>query len=135
MEGHSVGSVAVVRGVYEAFDRGDLPAVWCLLDPAVTFAEPPVSRVPYAGFYSGPRSVVTALLRHEAELWEDFRVVPETFVETGESVIVLGSFKGVGRETGETLRLLFAHECFLRDGKVLRIQSYPGAALAMGLPE
>ncbi len=100
-------SASVVLGLYETFNRGDLPAAWALLDPAVSFTEPPVSRVPYAGYHSGPRSVVAAIFRHEEDLWEDFRAIPQTLVDTGESLLVLGFFKCVGRESGEPLRASF----------------------------
>jgi ketosteroid isomerase-like protein len=97
-------SASVVLGLYETFNRGDLPAAWALLDPAVSFTEPPVSRVPYAGYHSGPRSVVAAIFRHEEDLWEDFRAIPQTLVDTGESLLVLSFFKCVGRESGERYR-------------------------------
>lgn len=124
----------IVRAVYEAFNRDGPSAAEALLHPAVTFSEPPVSRVPYAGFHSGPCSVVVAVFRHEPELWADFKAVPEAFLCTGESVLVLGAFRGTGRETGQPLRAPFVHECFLREGKVARIQSYPATAGATRRP-
>lgn len=123
----------IVRGIYEAFNRSDLPAAWSLMAPGVTFAEPS-PRMPCTGFHSGPGSVTGAAFRHEPELWEDFRAIPEALLCTGESVVVLGLFRGVGRETGEPLCAPFVHECFLCGGRVARIQSYPATAAAMRRP-
>lgn len=127
-------SAQIVRAVYETFNTGGPSAASSLLHPAVTFSEPPISRLPYAGFHSGPRAVTAALFRHEPELWADFDVVPETLLCTGESVVVLGIFRGVGLGTGEPLCAPFAHECFLRDGRVARIHSYPATARATRRP-
>ncbi|MBA2443000.1 MAG: nuclear transport factor 2 family protein [Rubrobacter sp.] len=128
-------NVAIVREVYEAFNRGDLPAVWSLMDPGVSLVGPPVSRMPYTGFHSGPRSVTVALFRYEADLWKEFRAVPESFLYTDESVVVLGRFQAVGRESGETICIPFFHECSLCGGRIDRVHSYPAAARAMGMPD
>lgn len=130
-----VDSVAMVRGLYEAFNRGDLPTAWFLLDPAISFVEPLVSRLPYAGLHIGPRSVVAAVFRYETAVREDLRAFPETFLYTGESVVVLGFFRSVNRETGELLRAPFVHECFVHGGKIVRIHSYPETARATKLPD
>jgi hypothetical protein len=53
--------------------------VWPLMQPVVSLIEPSLSRMPYTGLHTGPRSVTGALFRYEAELWEDFRVVPESY--------------------------------------------------------
>ncbi len=117
-----------VRAMYEAFNRGELVSALPFLAPSVTFAEPPVSGMPCSGFHSGPHSVTAALFRHEKELWEDFRAIVETLLDTGESVLVLGYFRATGRATGEPLRAPFVHECFLRGGHISAIRSYPAAA-------
>lgn len=116
-----------VRAMYEAFNRGEIVSALPFLAPSITFAEPPLSGLPCSGFHSGPRSVTAALFRHERELWEDFRAIPETLVDTGESVLVLGCFHATGRATGEPLRAPFVHECFVRGGRISAISSYPGA--------
>lgn len=126
--------VRTVRTMYEAFNRAGLSAVGPLLHPAVTFSEPPVSRLPYAGFHSGPCSVAAAVFRHEPELWATFEAAPEAFLCTGESVVVLGAFRGLGAETEEPLCAPFVHECFLREGRVARILSYPATASATRPP-
>lgn len=128
-------NAAIVREVYEAFNRSELPAVWPLMQPGVSLVEPLLSRMPYTGLHTGPRSVTDALFRYEAELWEDFRAVPEPLLYTHENVVVLGSFEAVGRESGEARRIPFFHEYFLSEGKIARIRSYPVESPALGVAE
>jgi ketosteroid isomerase-like protein len=124
----SAENVAVVCGLYEAYNRGDIHAVWALMDPCITWTEPAVARLPYVGTHYGPEAVARNVFRHEANVWGDFRAVASTFLYTDDSVVVLGYFHGRDRTSGKPLYCPFVHDCVLRDGRLTRMQSYPDTA-------
>lgn len=131
----SAEDVSIVRRFYEAFGRRGPDAARPLMDPGVSLCGPPVLGLPYSGFHSGPGSVTAALFKSGASLCSGLRLSLQTFLDTGESVAVQGFFRGVREETGEPLREPFFHECFVQDGKISRIHSYPEAARLLKMPD
>ena len=54
------------------------------------------------------------------EMWEDFEVTPEEFIDAGDSVVIANRISGTGRGSGvKTEMRLFAVVTF-RDGKISR---------------
>ena len=63
----SAENVALVRGVYESFGRGDIPAVVAALDPDIEWVEPyPVGYNP--GTHDGPDTVQWLIAQTPADL-------------------------------------------------------------------
>ena len=78
-------NVEIVRGGYEAFDRGDMPSWLSRFDPEVVIhenADFPDSLIcrGHAGALQWVESV--------NELWDDARLDPQTFRSGGEFVVV-----------------------------------------------
>ncbi len=73
------------------------------------------------------------------DVWEEFRVVPEQFIEAGDRVVVMEKIGGRGRSSGvEVETRTYATIWTLRDGQVTRVQVGvdPNEALkAVGLEE
>ena len=55
---------------------------------------------------------------------ENFVVLPEHFIEGGDTVVVEGRYRGKMKATGTPVDAQFAHVWQLRDGKVVRFQQY-----------
>jgi len=56
------------------------------------------------------------------ERWDGLSVVPDEFVEDGDAVVALGHLEGRAKESGEQVKVPFAHVWRLSDGKVERAQ-------------
>lgn len=73
------------------------------------------------------------------DVWEEFRVVPEQFIDAGDRVVVMEKIRGRGRSSGvEVETRTYATIWTLRDGQVTRVQVGvdPNEALkAVGLEE
>ncbi len=73
------------------------------------------------------------------DVWEEFRVVPEQFIDAGDRVVVLETSHARGRGSGVELDTrTYATIWTLRDGRVTRVEVGldPGEALkAVGLAE
>jgi uncharacterized protein len=113
----------IVRGVYEAFGRGDVPGVLGSLDNELDWREAEsftyADESPYTADTVAPR-----LFGRLAEDIPDFRVVPANFIEGGNSVVVEGRYQGTVKGTGARIDAQFVHVWELRDGKVVRFQQY-----------
>ena len=78
-----------------------------------------------------------SLARWKAE-WHDYRVMPEEFVDSGDSVVVTVRLRGRGRGSGVEVDARFYDVYTLRDGKIVRMDQFTErsqAFEAVGLAE
>jgi ketosteroid isomerase-like protein len=112
--------VSVLRGAYEAFARGDIPAVLAVMDPAIVWHCP--TELPFGGTFCGPEEVV-GYFQTLAEAFDALAVVPERFLDAGpEAVVVEGHDRAV--VAGEAADIAFLHLATLRDGKLVAFREY-----------
>jgi ketosteroid isomerase-like protein len=77
-------SVEVVRGVYEAFGRGDVGAVLGAMTDDVEWSE--AEGMPYGGVYRGGNAIAQSVLVPITTDLADFSVTPEEFLLSGDTV-------------------------------------------------
>jgi len=82
----STDNIGVVRGIYEAFQRGDINAVLSSLAPAVTWYSPGGPEIPWAGSRQGREQVGQFFGQLDATL-EFLDFAPEQFAASGDTVI------------------------------------------------
>lgn len=123
-------NVAVVRGLYDAFTRGDVPVVLAGMDPGIVWNE--AEHFPYADGnpYVGPQAVLEGVFMRIAGDFETFRLVVETLLDAGDTVVALGRYQGRHKATGKDLDAQMAHIWWLRDEKIVRFQQYADTAQA-----
>jgi ketosteroid isomerase-like protein len=124
----------IVRQVFDAFSRRDLPALMALSDPEIVF-RPPTGRLagrdePYRG-HEGLR----AYLADVAAVWQELRSEPDEYVEIDDRVVCTGRVYawGVGRVIDAPAGWVWR----VRDGLVVEGRVYEtrrGAYEAAGLP-
>jgi len=114
----------VIRGVYEAFARGDVPAVLAALDQRVEWRE--AEHIPYVagGAYIGPDAVVSGVFGPLMQQFDNFRIDVGRIVSAGDTILVEARYHAMGKATGKPLDSQVAHVWDLRDGKVVRFQQY-----------
>ena len=74
--------------------------------------------------YVGPQAVAEGVFQRIVSDVENFAVLPEHFIEGGDTVVVEGRYQGKMKATGTPVDAQFAHVWQLRDGKVVRFQQY-----------
>lgn len=121
------GNSEIIRGLYAAFGRGDIPAVMQILAPEVRWTE--AEGFPYAGTYTGPDAVLHNVIMKLGTEWQTFSVSPEELVADGDTVVSLGTYRGVYKATGKKFTAPFAHVWTLRNGKVVRFRQHTDTAL------
>lgn len=111
-----------VRGVYEAFAKGDIPAVLGFLSPDIEWTE--AEGFPYGGTYVGPQAVLEGVFMRLGTEWEGFAAVPHEFIDGGDKVVALGKYSGTHKTTGKSFEANFAHVWKVREGKAVRFVQY-----------
>ena len=117
-------NVALVRGIYDSFATGDVPAVLGAMSPDMVWNEadnfPLADRNPYVG----PDAVVQGVFARLAADWDGFAVAVEEIIDGGNSVIALGRYVGNCRATGKPIRAQLVHVWRIEDGKAKGFQQY-----------
>ena len=113
-------NVERIRGAYAAFAAGDTSAVLAAFDPEIVWTSPDSIR--NGGRRTGPEGVAAFF----ATLSQDFAelsVRPDTYVDGGDTVAVLGSHGG-RTAAGTPFDIPFVHVWTLRDGNVTAFTEY-----------
>ena len=118
--------VQILRGAYESFNRGDIPAVLNALDTQIEWNEPGGGRAP-AGSFHGSQRVADEVFATIPQNFEEFRAEPEQFIDAGEDIVVVGRFRGKVK-SGAPFEAPFAHVWRMRNGKAASFQHYVEAA-------
>jgi ketosteroid isomerase-like protein len=85
--GTGADNAALIRRAYEAFGRGDVPAVLEVLDPDITWHVP--GRSPLSGDYKGHPGVLEFFGRCQTLSAGTLRVVPDEVLAEGDRVVAL----------------------------------------------
>jgi ketosteroid isomerase-like protein len=117
-----VSNLDSVRGVYDAFAKGDIPAVLGFLISDVEWTE--AEGFPYGGTYTGPDAVLAGVFMRLGTEWDGFAAVPDEFVDGGDTVVALGKYSGTYKATGKSFQANFAHVWKMREGKAVRFVQY-----------
>lgn len=121
-------NVEIVRSIYAAWSRNE--SAEDLIDPELEYVNPS-----YA-VESGIRHDRNAL-RAVREVYPDFRVEPERFVDAGDDVVVIGVARGTS-SSGLESQWRQGYIWTVRDGRAIRFRWFndPNEALdAMGLAD
>jgi uncharacterized protein len=115
-------NVDLIRPIYEEFSRGNFRLSFDVYHPHMEWGWS--DEFPgLAGVYEDRRDP-NPRLRSWLSAWEDWRVEVEDYLEIGDYVVVLASYRGRGKGSGVEIRQLGAHVFRLRDGKVVRLEIF-----------
>ena len=117
-------NVDVIRGLYDAFGRGDVPAVLGQMDQEIEWREAEGFLYADGNPYVGPQAVLEGVFMRLGTDWEGFKVTPEEWLDAGNHVVVLGHYSGRHGATGREVSAQFAHVWGVRGGRVVRFQQY-----------
>ena len=121
-------NVSVVKDMYEAFGRGDIPAVLAALDAQVEWREAENFIYADGNPYVGPESVLQGVFMRLGGEWEGFAVSPEEILDAGETVVGRGYYSGTFKQNGRRVRAQFAHLFTFSGGKIVKFQQYTDTA-------
>ena len=114
---------------YEAFRQGDLQGATENFADDIRWENPEAPQVPNHGVTEG-KDAVKQLFAELGNFWDSFRITPDEFIESGDTVVVLSHSEATGKETGKNVKLPWVHVWRFSDGKVTEVQALTDTALA-----
>lgn len=114
----------IIKALYAAFGRGDVPAVLGTFDPQIRWSEAEGFLYEAGSPYIGPQAVAEGVFMRITSDVQDFTVHPGRYHDAGDTVVVEGRYKGTWKSTGTPVDAQFAHVWHLRDGKIVRFDQY-----------
>ena len=125
----------VIRGVYAAFQKGDIPAVLGAMAPDIVWNE--AENFPYADKnpYIGPDAILAGVFARLGGEWDGFSVKEAELIDAGDTIVTLGRYGGAPKATGNKINAQFAHIWKFKNGKIVSFQQYTDTLqtmLAMG---
>ena len=121
-------NVNIVRGLYEAFGRGDVGAVIAALDESIEWREAENFIYADGNPYIGPNGVLEGVFMKIGAEWESFTATPKEILDAGETIVGHGYYTGTYKKNGKNVRAQFAHLFTFREGKVVKFQQYTDTA-------
>jgi hypothetical protein len=124
-----MGNVQTVRGLYEAFAKGDIPAVLGGFDSKIEWREAEGNPYSMEGeAWIGGDQILQELFMKLGTEWDGFTVQPSEFHDAGDTVVVEGRYTGTFKGTGKSIDAQMCHVFKLRDGKVTSFQQFVDTA-------
>ena len=120
----SAENVAVIKGLYDAFARGDVPGVLGAMSPDIVWHE--AENFPYADQnpYRGPEAVAAGVFARCIGEWDGFSVEMTDLIDGGDRVVALGRYQGSYKATGKAMNPQAVHVWTLKDRKAVAFQQY-----------
>ena len=121
-------NIAVVRGLLEAFNRGDVDAMLGLATEDVDVRPPShlLDGVVFRG-HEGTR----AWMERAAETWREIEVSAQLLATAGEHVVMGIDVRSTGHDSGVPVGQRYIYVYTLREGKIAAAIAYPDEAEAL----
>jgi ketosteroid isomerase-like protein len=114
--------VEFVKDVYDAFGRGDVPAVLGAFADDIEWFE--AEGMPYGGVYRGGEAITQNVFGPITQDVDGFALMLEELVGSGGTVAAILRYTGTGKATGQALDVPAVHVWDVRDGKLARFRQF-----------
>ena len=122
-------NVKFLKSLYDAFGRGDIPAVLGAMSPEIRWYQAESNPyMPSGEAWIGPDAILSNLFLKLGTEWDGFAVHPKSFHDAGDSVIVEARYSGTYKPTGKSMDTQVCHIWNVKDGKVTKFQQYVDTA-------
>ena len=119
-----MSALETIKAGYAAFARNDPSVLFGAMDPGIHWNEaegtPFADRNPYVG----PQAIGEGVFGQLLAAIDNFTVVPSTFIDGGDHVVVLGRYGGTMKNGGAVLDAPFCHVFRLHGEKIVMFQQY-----------
>jgi ketosteroid isomerase-like protein len=111
-------TLEVVQGIYEAFGRGDIPAVLALIDPDGQLQFEGPATVAWAGTWRG-REGWGSFFKTIGENLDQIVVSMEPFAVQGDRAVFAGRYSAIVRRNGRRIDSPLVHLWTVRNGLIV----------------
>ena len=115
-------SISLIRGLYDAFSKGDVPGVLNCFAPDILWNE--AEGFPYADGnpYRGGQAIASGVFQRCVTDWHEFEVVVGELFGGPEIITMLGRYRGKCATNGKPLDVQCMHTWWVKDGRIVRFQ-------------
>jgi uncharacterized protein len=124
-------ALQIVKQAYDAYGRGDIPAILKLVAEKTDWMFVGPASLPYAGVRT-TRSEVAEFFKAVGGVDETAVSQPQEFIATGEHVTVLGRRTVTARGSAKSFETDWVHIFTVKDGKITRWRSFSNTAARYG---
>lgn len=117
-------NVAKVRSLYEAFGRGDIPAVLQGLHPKVVWVNPGPAEFRYFGVHEGREAIARNIFSFIGENLDIHELSPRELLASETTVVVLLDMDATVRGTGKRVVQKVAHVWTFVEGWPTRFHDF-----------
>jgi uncharacterized protein len=123
-----MSALVTIKAAYAAFGRNDPSVLFAAMDPAINWNEAEGYLLADRNPYVGPQAVGEGVFARLMAAIDDFTLMPSTFIDGGDHVVVLGRYRGTMKVGGVTLDAPFCHVFRFHGDKVVTFQQYTDTA-------
>jgi ketosteroid isomerase-like protein len=116
------------KAAYAAFGRNDPSVLFGAMDPAIAWNEAEGNPLADRNPYVGPQAIGQGVFGRLLAAIDNFTAVPDTFIDGGDHVVVLGRYGGTMKNGGVRLDAPFCHVYRFNGDKAVTFQQYTDTA-------
>jgi uncharacterized protein len=121
-------NVEAAQQAIAAFNRGDIEVAFDSVHPEIEWVV--TKEHPNAATLHG-REAVAAYFQDWRETLDEMRFDMDRIVDAGDTVVTVGTVRGVGIGSGAEVEIPIAFVSILRGGKTIRVEEYLNPAEAL----
>jgi ketosteroid isomerase-like protein len=116
--------VETVQRAWEAWERGDMEALFRFYDPEIEWDQSRYGGFGFDPVYKGHKGV-RKFFREWLSSFDDYWARPDEFIDAGDCVLVRVTQGGRGKDSGVPVEMPSYQQLYrLRDGRAVRIEVY-----------
>ncbi len=119
-----MAAIETIKAAYAAFGRNDPSVLFAAMDPAITWNQAEGNLLADRNPYVGPQAVGEGVFARLLAAIDNFTVVPGTFIDGGDYVVVLGRYRGTMKNGGATLDSPFCHVLRFHGDRAVMFQQF-----------
>ena len=123
-----MSALETMKAAYAALDRNDPSVLFGAMDAGIEWNEAEGNPLADRNPYVGPQAVGEGVFARLLAAIDGFTVVPRTFIDGGDHVVVVGRYGGTMKNGGATLDSPFCHVYRFHGDKIVMFQQYTDTA-------
>ena len=123
-----MANLETVQAAYAAFARNDPSVLFGAMDPAIRWHQAEGNPLADRSPYCDPQAIGDGVFGRLLAAIDNFTVVPHTYIDGGDHIVVLGRYGGVMKKSGAKLDAPFCHVFHFAAGRIASFQQYTDTA-------
>ena len=121
-------AIDTIKAGYAAFGRNDPSVLFGAMDSAIEWNQAEGNPLADRNPYVGPQAVGGGVFARLLAAIDQFTVVPGTFIDGGDHIVVMGRYGGTMKNSGASLDSPFCHVWRFRGDKIATFQQFTDTA-------